>query len=326
MIDFCILGSGIAGSTIAKLLSKKYSVQVFDKAKGVGGRTSNKRLKKNLSFDHGAQYISPKSKKFKKFIESLIKKKIIKKWEGNHLDFSFKKKDTAPKYIGMKGNNDLSKYQLKEVKFSLASQIVKIEFKKNIWEITLKDDSKYQFKSLILTCPYIQTKSLAKKYLSKKLFNLKINMEPNITLMIAIKNKRKLPINSIKFNDKILAWAANENSKQRFNSNLNLWTIQSTLSFSKKYINQYKKNFNIINNIQSSFLRLTGFEKKNVVYKKIHGWKFSYSDKKTVLKSFWNKNQKFGICADWFNGPKIEDAWISAHDLMKKIKKNPLKL
>ena len=63
MIDFCILGSGIAGSTIAKLLSKKYSVQVFDKAKGVGGRTSNKRLKKNLSFDHGAQYISPKSKK-----------------------------------------------------------------------------------------------------------------------------------------------------------------------------------------------------------------------------------------------------------------------
>ena len=31
MIDFCVLGSGIAGSTIANLLSKKYSVHVFDK-------------------------------------------------------------------------------------------------------------------------------------------------------------------------------------------------------------------------------------------------------------------------------------------------------
>ena len=50
MIDFCVLGSGVAGSTIANLLSKKYSVQVFDKSRGPGGRSSNKRLKKNLLF------------------------------------------------------------------------------------------------------------------------------------------------------------------------------------------------------------------------------------------------------------------------------------
>ena len=37
MFDFCIIGSGIAGSTIANLLSKKYSVHVFDKARGPGG-------------------------------------------------------------------------------------------------------------------------------------------------------------------------------------------------------------------------------------------------------------------------------------------------
>ena len=66
MIDFCILGSGVAGSTIANLLSKKYSVHVFDKARGPGGRSSNKRFKNNLSFDHGVQYISPKSKIFER--------------------------------------------------------------------------------------------------------------------------------------------------------------------------------------------------------------------------------------------------------------------
>ena len=76
MIDVCILGSGIAGSTIANLLSKKYSVYVFDKARGPGGRSSNKRFKTNLSFDHGVQYICPKSKAFKKFTQKLFKKKI----------------------------------------------------------------------------------------------------------------------------------------------------------------------------------------------------------------------------------------------------------
>ena len=74
MLDFCIIGSGISGSTIANFLSKKYSVQILDKARGPGGRASNKRFKDNLSFDHGVQYISPKSKEFTKFIQKLHKK------------------------------------------------------------------------------------------------------------------------------------------------------------------------------------------------------------------------------------------------------------
>ena len=74
MIDFCVLGSGVAGSTIANLLSKKYSIHVFDKARGPGGRSSNKRFRNNLSFDHGVQYISPKSKEFTKLIQKLYKK------------------------------------------------------------------------------------------------------------------------------------------------------------------------------------------------------------------------------------------------------------
>ena len=53
MIDFCVLGSGVSGSTIANILSKKYSVHVFDKARGPGGRSSNKRFKKKKSnFPH----------------------------------------------------------------------------------------------------------------------------------------------------------------------------------------------------------------------------------------------------------------------------------
>ena len=79
MKDFCIVGSGIAGSTIANLLSKKYSVEIFDKARGPGGRASNRRYKKDLSFDHGLQYISPKSRAFSKFILDLEKKKNTKK-------------------------------------------------------------------------------------------------------------------------------------------------------------------------------------------------------------------------------------------------------
>ena len=109
MKDFCIIGSGISGATIAKALSKKFSLDVYDKARGAGGRSSKKKLNKNESFDHGVQYISPKSKKFKEFSQKLFNKKILKIWDGNHLDFTFKKRKRSIKYIGKKGNNAIVK-------------------------------------------------------------------------------------------------------------------------------------------------------------------------------------------------------------------------
>ena len=320
MIDFCILGSGIAGSTIANLLSKKYSVHVFDKARGPGGRSSNKRFKTDLSFDHGVQYIVPKSKIFKEFIQKLYKKKFLKTWDGNHLDFTFKKKPLSVKYIGKKANNDLVKYNLKGIRQFFGSPINKIQYKKNYWEISLKDNSKHQFKYLILTCPFPQLRKIAKKYLDKKILNLKVQMQPNITVMVAFKNQKDLPISSIKFKDDILAWAANENSKKRFKSKNNLWTLQASLKWSKKTINKYKRNSSVMKDLISRFTNLTGFEKNKIIFKKIHGWKYSYNYEKTPYLSYWNKKYKLGACGDWFNGPKVEDAWLSANDLAKKIR------
>ena len=320
MIDFCVLGSGVAGSTIANLLSKKYSVHVYDKARGPGGRSSNKRFKNNLSFDHGVQYISPKSKPFIKYVHKLYKNKILKSWDDNHLDFTFEKKSFSKKFIGRKANNDLVKYNLKNIKQSFASPIEKIDFKKYFWEITLKNKSKYQFKSLIITCPFPQLKKLAKNYLDKNILKLKVQMQPNITVMIAFKNQKTLPISSIKFNDDILAWAANENSKKRFKSNINLWTLQATLKWSKKTINKYKNNKLIMSQLIARFIKLTGLEKNKIIFKKIHGWKYSYNYEKTPYLSIWNKKINLGICGDWLSGPKVENAWLSANDLARKIK------
>ena len=119
MSNFCVIGSGISGATIANLLKKKHSVDLFDKARGPGGRSSFKRLDKVKGFDHGTQYISPKSPLFKKFFKILIKKKILKNWNGEHLFFKSGKKEKKNhiKVIGQKGNNDISKYLLRNINF-----------------------------------------------------------------------------------------------------------------------------------------------------------------------------------------------------------------
>tara|TARA_B100000886_G_scaffold340198_1_gene308379 strand:+ start:34 stop:996 length:963 start_codon:yes stop_codon:yes gene_type:complete len=320
MLDFCIIGSGVAGSTIARLLSKKYSVHILDKARGPGGRASNKRFKKDLNFDHGVQYISPKDKKFVEFSKKLIQAKILKEWTGNHIDFNFEKKKNSLKLIGRKANNDLVKYQLKGIKKTFLSKVIKINFKGEFWEILFENKLKIQSKGLIITCPFPQLKAIAKKYLNRKILRLAVKMEPNITVMIALKNNKTLPLSSIKFNDKILSWAANENSKKRFISNTNLWTLQASLAWSKKNIKKYKNNKKIEDELVMRFLKLTGIKKNKLIYQRIHGWKYSYNYRKTKFLSFWDKKYRLGLCGDWFSGPKVENAWLSANNLKKQIR------
>ena len=326
MKDFCIVGSGIAGSTIANLLSKKYSVEIFDKARGPGGRASNRRYKKDLSFDHGLQYISPKSREFRKFILDLEKKKILKKWQGNHLDFTFEKKDELPKYIGVKGNNAIPKYLIKNIRANFQSTITNIKFNDSYWEITINNKEKINFKNLILTCPYPQLISLGSKYIPNQIVKSKIQMVPNITVMLSYKNKSKLSLSSIKFNNDKLAWAANENSKERFKSNEMLWTLQCTEKYSKKIIDLFKDNKNYyLKEIIKEFENLIGLKVKDLIYKNIHGWRYAYNLKSQNLNSSWISKYNLAICADWMRGPKAENAWLSANDLYKKIKKNPPK-
>lgn len=320
MRDFCIVGTGISGSTIANLLKQKYSIQVIDKARGLGGRSSNKRYKKLLSFDHGLQFISPKTKEFKKFILNLESKKVVKKWKGLHVDLLNNKNDYKLRYIGKNGNNDISKYMLKKTKVLLANEVLSISFNSVFWTLLLNNKKKVFSKNLVLTCPFPQIKNLAKEYLNNKMNNLRIKMQPNITVMCAFKSPKKINISSIKFKDSIISWASNENSKKRFNSNLSLWTIQCNLNWSRKNINFYKKQKKLLmQKIIKKFSNLTGFDINHIEFAKIHGWKYAYNLKKTNIKSYWSKKNSLGICGDWFLGSKAENSWQSAVNLYNKI-------
>ena len=321
MSSFCVIGSGISGATIANLLNKKHTVDLYDKARGLGGRSSFKRLDKIRGFDHGTQYFSPKTPEFKRFTKKLIEKKILKIWEGNHKFLSDKKKENKKhvKVIGRKGNNDISKYLLKNVRCYFQSELKKINFQNRKWNLIFNDGEIRNYENLILTCPFPQLKKLSKKYIKNSFIKEKVKMDANITILIEIK-KTNLGYSSFLFNDRILGWAGYENSKKRFKSKSDLWTLQSTFNWANKKINQNKvlkkTNAKIL---IDKFFKLTGIKRTKVLFSLNHGWKYSSNSKPLKLKSYWNSRLNLGVCADWFNGPRLESGWISANDLYKKI-------
>tara|TARA_B110000027_G_C16102477_1_gene293756 strand:- start:1632 stop:2048 length:417 start_codon:yes stop_codon:yes gene_type:complete len=138
--------------------------------------------------------------------------------------------------------------------------------------------------------------------------------------MMVVKNLGS-KISSYFFSDSVLGWAAYENSKKRFKSNHDLWTLQSTPKWANKVINN-----NRINKLQNSkilidkFFKLTGFKKSKILHSKNHGWKYAFNSNPLKIKSYWNSSLRLGVCADWFVGSRLESGWLSAKDLSLKIK------
>ena len=321
MSDYCVIGSGISGATIANLLSKKFQVILFDKGRGPGGRASFKRIKGQIGFDHGTQYFSPKTIEFKKFVNRLIKIKVLKKWSGNHIFLNSKKKENKKhiKIIGKKGNNDICKFLLKKVKCFYQSEVKKIYYKNKLWFLLFTDGKIRTYKGVILTCPFPQLKKLSEKFINNTFIKRKLKMDANITVMISIKKNKKSP-SSFLFDDPVLGWAGNENTKKRFKSKYDLWTLQSTFKWANKNIDKNKKNFKKNSKILiDKFFKLTKIKKTKVIYSINHGWKYSSNSKPLKIRSYWDPQKKIGVCADWFIGPRLESGWISAQDLFKKI-------
>ena len=119
-----------------------------------------------------------------------------------------------------------------------------------------------------------------------------------------------------------MGWAGNENSKMRFKSKNDLWTLQSTYLWGNKKINKNRENKKQnIKTMIEQFFKLTGIKKTKILFSLNHGWKYSSNSKPLRIKSYWNSSLNLGVCADWFVGPRLESGWISAQDLFSKINK-----
>jgi len=314
-----IIGSGFSAAVLTKTLDQKKNLLIFDKSRGPGGRSSTRRVDGVGLFDHGIQYISPKTKEFELFLNQYLKSSI-KEWSGDFHYFEGGKAMDRKKYIGKLGNNSFVK-DLLSTKVEYLKELIGLERKNNKWILQFKDKDIQDCERLILTIPLEQCQKIINP-LNLGL-NFKGSMEPNLTAMIAFNKTLKISSDGIRFKkNSVLGWAGNESSKVRIgnNENLELWTLQSSLDFAKKYCHTYRdKKEEVLELMIREFFTLLKIKNVEVSYKDIHGWLYAYKNKDFSKSFYWNKDINLGICGDWMCGSKAEDAWSSATLLANQI-------
>ena len=85
-VRIAVIGAGIAGLACARELARADAkVTVFERSRGLGGRLGTRR-QGNLAFDHGAQFITARSRSFVKYAEVAGRAGVLGRWSPRILE------------------------------------------------------------------------------------------------------------------------------------------------------------------------------------------------------------------------------------------------
>jgi renalase len=160
LLDFAIIGAGIAGLTAAsKMSGEGCKVAVFEKARGTGGRLSSKRVTtangEFMAFDLGCASITGQSEAFSDQLEDWHLKGVVEPWCLDHQDLTH--------YVAVPRNSALTRYLGKELECHFSTRVSSIHRVNGIWHIfTIENEDEDEkllamAKNVIIAAPPAQT-------------------------------------------------------------------------------------------------------------------------------------------------------------------------
>ena len=304
-----IIGAGAAGLTCAKqLLRNGFTVSIFDKSRGVGGRIATRRIK-NGTFNHGASRI-PNFRNHNNLPKDLI----------NLLETAARQRILIPQdnyFTSFASMKTFTTYLSEGIDIKKDSEITSVRRLNSGIELHFKDSPKIQLNQefLIFAIPQPQVLNLLNNHFPE-IFDLvqPAKMYTSISGLFAFDESVPLKQSFVE-NDYICGFHENSRIGQRLK--LDCWTIHSKKIYGKKLSHLNKAQ--IKEQLFQDFEQLASRNFPQPIYSDGHRWLYGFTEKALNKNYIFQKRDKIGICGDWCRGDSVLDASISGMLLADKI-------
>lgn len=215
----------MAGLTAARQLREAgLPVVVCDKGRGVGGRMATRRIGEQR-FDHGAQYFSAVSPRFRETVAGWVADGIAEEW------FQVSGK---PRYRGCQGMNAIAKHLAAGLDLRLSTRIMSVEPDGQRWQALTEAGERITAAGLILTAPVPQSLEIlgdCKDLLPSTLPS--VSYHPCFALMAVLNRPSGLPAPGFqRIQEGPLAWIA-DNTRKGITTGPGALTLHASASFTR---------------------------------------------------------------------------------------------
>lgn len=319
-LDYAVIGAGIAGLTAASELKRLgYSLAVFEKARGTGGRLSSKRVAYDngqaMAFDLGCVSITGKSDAFIRQLQHWQQKGVIEPWWINN--------DNQTHYVAVSRNSGLTRYLSSGIESLFSTRVSSVKRINNVWhlytEVGIKETLLATAKNVIIATPPAQAYDLLPpdSAFRQELAEVKVGAQWVMALEID-NDVSNLP--AILYpNSDILFSISQENKKPGRKGESTVLQIQAQESWTSRHLEAPHES---VSSALISALEDQLRSPLNIINAYVHRWLYSRIVKgiSTPAGYLWD-GHGLGLIGDYFNTEYdgVESSWLSGVQLIENI-------
>ncbi|MDE2430906.1 MAG: FAD-dependent oxidoreductase [Burkholderiales bacterium] len=329
-MHIAVVGAGLAGLTVARQLQAQgHHVTVYEKSRGVSGRMSTRQTELG-GFDHGAQYFTAQSDRFKKEIADWKKFGWVVPWSTRLVTLengvSTSAGRSSIRYVPVPGMSALGKQLAHGLDVRLEQQVLALIEHDKKWLLSVQSDtvaipaSAGPFDAVILAIPANQAEPLLSVAPLMAKQAVKARLSPCWTLMLGFQTSLDLPYDGAWVNQSRLGWIARDTAKPMHRAG-ERWVCHASPAWSVEHLEDDPER--VRDKLAKAFHEATG-SWVQPIHAVTHRWRFAQAVHPLNVDCLWNAKQGIGVCGDWFaagqdGAGRVENAFLSALALAKTI-------
>lgn len=296
-----IIGAGMAGLACARRLARVgHTPLLLDKGRGIGGRMATRRVTRaggEISFDHGAQYLTARDPGFAAELHELGPACAV--WDDGA---------SVPRLVGVPGMSGLPRAMATGLDIRSGKQVTAVRALRHGWELDL-GEARIETRHPVITVPAPQAAALlgAAHPLQSRIAG--IVMAPCLTLMAAFPADAPRPFRSRTADDHALAWIAQDSSKPGRAGAVTTWVVQASAEWSQRHLEDTPDAIAAL--MLPMLADAIGVAPGLAVYSAAHRWRYARTVAPLGAPYLCSDDGTLHVGGDWCLGARVEAAWSS---------------
>lgn len=315
-----VIGAGIAGLAAATACRHHHlQVTVFEKSRGVGGRTATRR-EGDWHFDHGAPFFTVQDEIFRRQVDSWVDKGIVAPWRGRFATYEDDRLEAnvpeVPRFVGVPAMNAPAKHLAGNLDISFQTHVDHVKREKEHWRLTDPDQNDLgKYDVLLVSAPPEQVRAFLQNapHLADRIIS--VQSSPCWAVMLGFERSVNFAVDAVYIKDSPLAWINRNNSKPG-RGKAESWVLHADREWSKNHLEAIPESVPAL--LLAEFDRVTG-NKYKPSFAKAHRWRFAQVARPLYVGALWDGSLRIGVCGDWLGDGRVEGAFLSGIELARQV-------
>lgn len=302
-----VLGAGIAGAAAARVLADAgHQVCVLEKSRGPGGRMATRR-EQGLAFDHGAQFLTVRDRRFAA---------QVRHWREAGLVVPWHPRSTAPdrgreRLLAVPGMNALARHLMADIELRTGTRVASAVREPDGWR--LDDDHGdvlARADALVVTAPAPQAADLLRTPAPTLAAALDdVAYDPCWAALLAL--DRPVPgLDCLHGGpDQPLAFASAMASRPG-RAPEPAWVVHAGAGWSRRHLDASPAQ--VLPDLVDAFCAASGLPAGAIVSAQCHRWRHALCTAPLARPALHDAGLDLAVAGDGLLGGRVESAWLSA--------------